>query len=161
MSRRSLLLYGIGAVVIYLATIMLNVNIATLGYLSVTDALIMIMASSFKPGYAALMGAVPAVLATFTLHYGRYALVIFLIKGLEGWLIAFSAARHQKPWIYTLAVGAMVLVGDGIADALLYGSWNMFTISIGYHAIEVALCTIVALLICPLWNKVCEKFLDD
>lgn len=160
MNKRMIILYVGAMALIYVTAILLNVNIVTLGYLSIIDALIMILAVSFKPGYAALMAAVPAVLATYTLHYGHYVLAIFLIKGLEGWLISFLGIHKVKPWLSILLVGILVLGLDGLADTIMYGSWSMFMISIGYHALEVTICVITALLLRPVWTKVFTKYFD-
>ncbi len=158
MNKKQLLLYIIEIFVLYLMTVLVNVNIGTFGYLCMIDAFILLFAPNFKPGYAALLASLPAVAGFLTLNCRQYLLAICLIKGAEGWLVSFASQRKVKPWLYITLTGIFVLAADGLTDVLLYGSLSMFKISVGYHAIEIALCVILALVLSPLWARIYQHF---
>ena len=139
--------------VIYLTTVLFKVPIGNLGYLNLSDCLILVLLTHNSPAYAALIASASTALADVTLGFGQYALYTFLLKAVEGYIIALA---HKKNWKYAIVciiLGILIILGYAACDYLLYGNMETVLLSLRFNGLQVIISVIIAI--------VAEKYLAD
>ena len=144
MKTRRLAVGALTAAAIYAITIIGVVPIGALGYLNLSDALIMILLTHITPSYAVIVGGLPCALADITTGYVHYAFPTFLIKGLEALAVALIYRRWKDTRISCLVAIVIIALGYGLCDLIMYGSWQVALASLGYNGLQGLLGAVLA-----------------
>jgi uncharacterized membrane protein len=144
---RTLAVASIFMAMITLVTMYGMVPIAQ-GYLNLGDAIIMLIATVLPAPLVFLIGGLASGLADVLLGYGQYAPFTFIIKGLEGALIAVLFVSMKKPWRYVVpfVIAAIwIAVGYALTDAFIYQSWEIGLTSLGYNLFQGSTSAMIAM----------------
>ncbi len=144
---RTLAIASIFMAMITLVTMYGMVPIAQ-GYLNLGDAIIMLIATVLPAPLVFLIGGLASGLADVLVGYGQYAPFTFIIKGLEGVLIAVLFMSMKKPWRYVipfLVAAAWIAIGYALTDAFLYQSWQVGLTSLGYNLFQGVTSAMIAM----------------
>ncbi|MGL5541437.1 MAG: ECF transporter S component [Erysipelotrichaceae bacterium] len=144
---------------IFLFTAFFAFPISNLGYLNIGDALILLFASFFQPWLAFFIAGTASMMADLSLGFVSYALFTFVIKGTEGFVVAWLLRGKQKKvwWVFLAGIGVM-WIGYGIADVVLTQQPVMFLTSLGVNAIQAIGSYTLAMVAYPFFKKVMSKF---
>ena len=140
-------------ILIYLSTVIFKVPVGNLGYLNLADCLILTLLTHNSPAYAALIASASTSLADLTLGYGQYALCTFILRAVEGYLIAMA---HKKNWKYPVVciiLGILIMLGYVVMDYLMFGKLETVVMSLRLNGIQMAVSVIIAI--------VAERYLTD
>lgn len=149
-TTQQMVLYALGMAIVFVATFYMKIPNALNGYFNLGDGFILLFASIVDPLGGFLIGGLGSALADLAGGYAYYFLPTLLIKGLEGFLVAWLLSRfgEKAKWgAYGLGCTIMV-VGYFLAKWYLKGNmWvalsgipeNMVQASVGYVIAIVAL----------------------
>lgn len=131
-STKKIALNGLMIALVFLATYIVQIPIAS-GYVNLGDSMIMITAIILGRSSGMISGAIGSCLADMAGGYFIYAPVTFIVKGIEGLVVALIAYRKtngindSKKGSYIVrlvgvAAGALVMVaGYFFAESFLLG----------------------------------------
>lgn len=91
------------------------------GYVNLGDGLIMVSSLLFGPLVGGFAGGIGSMLADIFAGYAVYAPFTLLVKGMEGFLVAYLIRRETNQWLALIMAGASMAVGYFITDWILYG----------------------------------------
>lgn len=93
------------------------------GYINLGDASIMLIGMLFGPTAGFIVGGIGSALSDILLSYPHYAIMSFIIKGLEGAICGFLIKTKLKkyPIIISLLAGIFMVFGYFIGEIFLYG----------------------------------------
>lgn len=134
---RLIALSGIFMAMITLVT-MVAIPIAW-GYLNLGDTIIMLLASVLPASLIFTIGGVASGLADVLMAYPQYALFTFIIKGLEGVIVALLFKHITSKglrFIPFLVAGFWIAFGYGLVDAFLYQNIQVGITSFGLNSLQ-------------------------
>lgn len=146
--------------IIFIATAMIYIPVANLGFINLSDSLILSFASFLNPLFAFLVSGIGTMLADIYLGYTNYAIFTFIIKGLEGLSIYYLLKKYQssKARYFCFAISlALMVCGYGLADVILTSSWAMFIPSISLNLLQALASYVIALILYPIVKKLFNK----
>ena len=124
MTIRRLTLTALMAALVFVLTVAVRLPTAAGGYLHLGDAAIAFSAFAFGPWVGGVAGALGTGLADLYGGYPQFALISFLVNGLQGWLMGWLVRRRMTTGIVVLAVvcgSAIVVAGYFVAEIFLLG----------------------------------------
>lgn len=135
------------------------------GYLNLGDTVIMLLASVLPASLMFNIGGIASGLADMLLAYPQYAFFTFVIKGIEGYLVAILFQKMKpkaRRYVPFLLAGFWIAIGYGLVDALLYQNIGVGVTSFGYNAIQgfvsaflaIALSGIIRPKLSKLWQNI-------
>ncbi len=125
MAIRRFTLTALMAALVFVMTVAVRLPTAAGGYLHLGDAGIAFSAIAFGPWVGAVAGALGTGLADLYGGYPQFALISFLVHGLQGLVMGFLIRRHLATGMVVLAIlcGSIIVVaGYFTAELILYGS---------------------------------------
>ncbi|HPW53818.1 MAG TPA: ECF transporter S component [Erysipelotrichaceae bacterium] len=133
----------VSMVLIFMFTVVVNVDIGNLGYLSLADYAIMSFLMVSEPSYAMLVAAIPVTVADIILGYRHYCAFSFIIRAIEGYLIVYLTKKKKDYNLSILIVGMLTLFLQVIVDMYLYGS-NIMLTSLLYKSLVMIISIVLA-----------------
>lgn len=133
------------------------------GYLNIGDALIMLLATVLPAPMMFVIGGVGSGLADFALGYPQYMFFTVLIKGIEGFMVAYLYSKLQSPLkriIPFVAGGLWITLAYGLTDVFLTQSWEYFIPSASYNIIQGMGCALIAVTLAPGFSSMMRKLLN-
>ncbi|MFV0479456.1 MAG: ECF transporter S component [Anaerorhabdus sp.] len=127
------------------------------GYFNLGDAMIFLFASILPPGLSFLMAGVGSALADLLGNYGQYAPFTLVVKGCEGYLVAWGIMHLKKETLAYILGIIILVVGYTAVDWLLYGSLITALGGVAYNVVQGVCGLIVSLLLVTRIRKIYEK----
>ena len=140
----------VSAIIIFASAAFTKLGIGALGYISLCDAIIVILLEKQKPSVAMLIAAVSCVAADYFNNCSYYALATLIIKGAMGFL---SAALTNKAGKYRFAVVFLTLIGYAIYDWILYPNVYFLKLSLCYNLLQ----SVISVTLILLYNYIRKK----
>ncbi len=150
LTTQQIVLYALGMAVVFVATLYIKIPNALDGYFNLGDGFILLFASIVDPLGGFLIGGLGSALADVAGGYAYYFFPTLIIKGLEGFLVAWLFQKYGEKikWV-AYALGSIIMVvGYFFAKWYLKGSMiialggvaeNIFQSGVGYVIAIVAL----------------------
>ena len=160
MNRKRVAASLIIAVAMFAITASGRFNLGNMGYLNLSEAVIMVTMTHMSPGLALLISAAATAGADLVSGYGQYATYTFIIKGLEGFAVALLANKNKSELLTAVTVSLLCIGGYGLADMLMYGGWQIFLISMGNNLVQAVICSLVALIVNPRLKTIKDKYFN-
>ena len=134
---KTIVLCGFGMALTFVLTAFIAIPIGQFGYINLGDLSVMLFASILSPSLAFLVGGIGSALADLYLGYSQYALFTLLIKGIEGFLVAylFSNLKSKKILAYIVSV-PIVALGYCLADTILLQSFITAASGIPFNVLQ-------------------------
>lgn len=142
---KKIVLCGFGIAVVFVLTAFVAIPIGQFGYVNLGDTGVMLFASILNPAMAFLVGGVGSAAADMFLGFSQYAVFTFIIKGIEGLLVALLARKIQGAMLsfgYMLGFIMMVL-GYYLADTIIFGYIAALG-GVGFNFMQGIICCIIA-----------------
>lgn len=142
-TTQEIVLYALGMAVVFVATMYIKIPNALNGYFNLGDGFILLFASIVDPFGGFLIGGLGSALADVAGGYAYYFIPTLLIKGLEGFVVAYLIRRFgEKAKWGAYGLGCCIMVfGYFLAKWYLKGSMvialtgipeNIFQSGVGY-----------------------------
>lgn len=149
-TTQRMVLYALGMAIVFVATFYIKIPNALNGYFNLGDGFILLFASIVDPVGGFLIGGLGSAMADLAGGYAYYFIPTLIIKGFEGFLVAWLLQRFgEKAKWGAYALGCIVMVGGYfLAKWYLKGSMiiafsgipeNIFQSAVGYIIAIVAL----------------------
>lgn len=123
-TTKEITLYAILMALTTVATMVINIPIpATKGYLNLGDSVVIFSALMIGAKAGFLVGGIGSALADLILGYPHYAIITFVVKGLEGYICAkiFKKTGYTKPYLAAGISGLFMATGYLTAEVFMYG----------------------------------------
>lgn len=123
-STKEITLYAILMALTTVATMVINIPIpATKGYLNLGDSVVLFSALLIGSRAGFLVGGIGSALADLILGYPHYAIITFIVKGLEGYICAkiFEKSNYKSTYLATFIAGLFMATGYLAAEVFMYG----------------------------------------
>ena len=135
-------------------TLAVSIPVANVGYLNFGDVFVLLGAAYLSPLLAFLAAGIGSALADVLMSYTHYALFTFLIKGLEGGLVAYLFSRNSKRHFTNFLCGALLMAGGyALTDLFLYNNMQVFWLSLAINMLQGVLALTVVSGLYPLVKK--------
>ncbi len=124
MAIRRMTLTALMAALVFVLTVVVRLPTAAGGYLHLGDAAITFSALAFGPWVGGVAGGLGTGLADLYGGYPQFALISFVVHGLQGWVMGLLVQRRLTTGAVMLAVliGSVIVVGGYfIAEVFLVG----------------------------------------
>ena len=156
---KKLVLCGFGMAVIFVLTAFVAIPIGQFGYVNLGDTGVMLFASILNPALAFLVAGVGSAAADMFLGFTQYALFTFIIKGLEGLIIALVISKFKANFnIFGYLLGFIVMVlGYYFADTILFGYISALG-GVGFNFMQGLICCIIASIAQIFFVKSAQKY---
>lgn len=125
MTTRRIPLTALMAALVFVLTVVIRLPTAAGGYLHLGDSAIAFSALAFGPWIGGLAGGLGTGLADLYGGYPQFALISFVVHGLQGWVMGLLVQRRLRPGIVILAVlsgSAIVVAGYFLAEIFMVGT---------------------------------------
>lgn len=145
MKKEEIVRAGLGIAFVFIVTAFLSFPIGSFGYINIGDAVIMLFAMITTPFTSFFIGSIGSCLADFILA-PQYAIFTFFIKGLEALIVSLLYKKWNVKFgrISFLIGGCIVIGGYALTDVILTQQPIMALTSIGFNAVQVIACIIIA-----------------
>ena len=160
---KTLVIASFSIAIIFVFTAFITIPIGQFGYVNVGDSGIMVFASLLGAPLAFIVSGLGSAMADLYLGFTQYALFTFLIKGLEGFVIALLLSKLKgklQPIAYLCGVVIMV-VGYYLSDAFLLQSAYAALGGIAFNVVQgitsVVIATVLSTLLFHYLQKNIEK----
>jgi len=145
---------SLGAIMIALVamvSIFVAVPAGNIGYINLGDCVILLSAYFLSPSLMFMIGGLGSLIADLALGYTQYAAVSFVVKGLEGFLVARLVKKNQKSYLYLCLLGVgLMAVGYACVDLFMFQSWGIFLDSLLLNYAQGITAVVCAAFILPL-----------
>lgn len=150
LTTQEIVLYALGMAVVFVATMYIKIPNALNGYFNLGDGFILLFSSVVDPLGGFLIGGLGSALADVAGGYAYYFFPTLIIKGLEGFIVAYLMNKFgEKAKWGAYGLGCVIMVfGYFLAKWYLKGSMvvalsgipeNIFQSGVGYVIAIVAL----------------------
>ncbi|MDO5026809.1 MAG: ECF transporter S component [Tissierellia bacterium] len=149
MKVKNLVYYSMGIALTLLLTWTFQVPyLVKEGYLNLGDVGVFLSGLLFGPLGGMIAGALGSSLADLFAGFVIYAPFTFVIKGIEGYIVAKLNMRKKDKYvfIYCLLAGIFMVFGYFVSEWFLYGLGGALA-NIGGNFIQAAVCATIASLI--------------
>jgi len=153
MSIKNLTRYGVLLAILIVVTLIIKIPaVNQMGYLNLSDVLVIIYATLFPKKEIAFSAGLGTAVADLALGYGSYAPFTFLIKAIEASFIIIYLNQAKKPSDFKyflmvfIALSFMVL-SYGLVDAFIFSNWYYFYASILFNLNQAGVALIIILVI--------------
>lgn len=118
------------------------------GYLNLGDVGVYLSGLLFGPVGGMIAGSIGSSLADIFAGFVIYAPFTFVIKGIEGYIVAKlnNSSKDKYVFIYCLVAGVFMVVGYFISECFLYGLGGALP-NVGGNLIQAIVCSTVAAII--------------
>lgn len=159
LSTKKIATFGILIALTTVATMIISIPTPTKGYVNLGDSVVMLAGVILGPLGGFLVGGIGSALADILLSYAYYAPLTFIVKGLEGLLVAViyrKILKETKLPIALIIAGVWMAAGYLIGEIFMWG----WAAAIGSFPHNVLQGTIGAV-ICYLLYQPVKKFYKD
>lgn len=150
LTTEQIVLYALGMAVVFVATMFIKIPNGIDGYFNLGDGFILLFSSIVSPLGGFLIGGLGSALADVAGGYAYYFFPTLLIKGLEGFIVAFLFQKYgnKVKWIAYFLGCSIMVIGYFFAKWYLKGSMlialggileNIVQSGVGYVIAIVAL----------------------
>lgn len=140
---KKILSYLIMMAIIFSITYFVNYDMGNLGYISLSDGAIMLLARYFMPSYGMIIAGVACVICDFLLGYRQYALFTFVIKAAEAYFVSYFLQKKKNFVIVTFVAGIILVIAMVAVDFYLYGK-AILQVSIIKNSVQILLSLLLA-----------------
>ena len=140
---KKILAYLLMMILIFAVTYFVNYDMGNLGYISLSDGIIMVLAKYFIPSYGMLVAGIPCVICDFLLGCRQYALFTFVIKAAEAYFVSFFLEKKKKFTSVTFVAGIILVIVMVLVDLYLYGN-VILQVSIIKNSVQILLSLLLA-----------------
>lgn len=154
---QQIVLSALGIAIVFVATILIRIPNAMQGYVNMGDGLILLFASFLSPALSFLVGGLGSGLADIAGGYGYYFIFTLIIKGLEGFIVAYLLQKKDHPVyrMFTYLLGSLIMIGGYfIADTIVNQSIWLGAASIWGNLFQAAIGFCIGIIGYPLLQKV-------
>ena len=150
MTTKKLCIMGLLMALTCVATMVIKIPItATEGYVNIGDGMVLISAVFFGPEYGLIAGGIGSALGDILGGYFNWAIATFIIKGIEGYVVAKLAGRSEGEGfiirrIFAYVIGLVWMVaGYFVADYIIGGSIAASIAGISANAMQAVFAFVV------------------
>lgn len=150
MTTKKLCIMGLLMALTCVATMVIKIPItATGGYVNIGDGMVLISAVFFGPEYGLIAGGIGSALGDILGGYFNWAIATFIIKGIEGYVVAKLAGRSEGEGfiirrIFACVIGLVWMVaGYFVADYIIGGSIAASIAGISANAMQAVFAFVV------------------
>lgn len=155
------LIYSIAVfVIIYLTTVIFKVPAGNLGYLNLASCLILLLLDHNSPAYAALIASASTALADITLGFGQYALCTFILRAIEGFIIALAYKKNWKYPVVCIILGILIILGYVLNDYLMFANLETVLLSLRLNGIQTVISVLIAIFAEKYLRDIKERYLN-
>lgn len=125
MKIKKMVLCGFGIAIVFLLTVFIVLPMPGMGYVNFGDSGVLLFASILNPLAASVVGGVGSAMADIYLGYSQYAIFTLIIKGFEGFVVAYLFRRLPTRFrLLSFVVGMIIMIaGYYITDVIMLGDF--------------------------------------